>query len=289
MDETNIGNGTNGNDGRTEGERGRLREGALSNEVGWDASRPQRHASQQSSSSSSDEGSEEEEDDLFHPSPSGIRSSAPPDADPLIGRIGTMATITFTHEEIAASSSQNPDPLAAAGGQSPGEQERRLSSVVWRNRGEELVLTVLGTNRVRLVRSVKDKKSTRDQHASAQIPLYAVEEIGGESASPPPSWMMHPPGNVGCSAATAAASSAESSSNSDKEEGTGDDGPVPVAGINSGCEASDGGIIQSLSLPDALLKNDDVDGTGDDVIAEWEKEHPDHEFSQEDYKYEVNA
>jgi len=252
MDETSIGNGTN---------RERGREGAPSIDDGWDASRSPRYASsERPSSSSDDEGSEEEEDDLFHPSLAGIRSPAPPDADPLVGRIGTAATITFTHEETAASSTQNPDLLNVAGGQSPGGQDRRSSSVVWRNRGEELVLTILGTNRVRLLRLVKDEKSTRGQHASSQIPLYAVEEMVDGIASPPPSWMMRAPGNVGCSVATA--SLPESSSNSDNEEGVGGDGPVLVARMDLGREAPEGGIIQSLSLPDALLRNDDVEGSG---------------------------
>jgi len=34
---------------------------------------------------------------------------------------------------------------------------------------------------------------------------------------------------------------------------------------------------------------EDIAKNYEDEIAEWEKEHPDHEFSQEDYKYEVNA
>jgi len=34
---------------------------------------------------------------------------------------------------------------------------------------------------------------------------------------------------------------------------------------------------------------EDIAKNYEEEIAEWEKEHPDHEFSQEDYKYEVNA
>ena len=34
---------------------------------------------------------------------------------------------------------------------------------------------------------------------------------------------------------------------------------------------------------------EDIAKNYEEEIAEWEKEHPNHEFSQEDYKYEVNA
>lgn len=92
---------------------------------------------------SSDE--ESSEDDLFHPAV----APSPPD-DPWVGRIGTMATVTFTHEEIA--SSTNPEPLVA-GAHSQGASASRIpqgypSSMVWRNRGEELVLTVLGKSEI---------------------------------------------------------------------------------------------------------------------------------------------
>lgn len=122
------------------------------------------------SASSDDDG----EDDLFHPS----RSSAiiSESNDPLIGRIGTMATVTFTHEETT-----NHDPEGAG---------QRASSI-WQQQGGELVLTVLGTTRVRLIKSMKDKQKGRHD----QIPIYAVEEIHDESAKLPPSWTMQHPGN----------------------------------------------------------------------------------------------
>jgi len=130
------------------------------------------HASEQSD----EEGIE---DDIFHPSDRPL-STIPCDGDPLVGRIGTLATITFTHEETA--SSVNPDQA--------GTVEETTSSRVWHNSGDELVLTVLGTKRVRLMRSIRDKK--RDQTAS--VPLYAVEVIRDESTIPPPLWMLQSPG-----------------------------------------------------------------------------------------------
>lgn len=186
-------NELNDNPTRTINGNGRTGQDAISMNVTEDSGTRQRQ------NHSSDE---ESEDDLFHPT----ASARTPD-DPMIGRIGTMATITFTHEETA--SSVNPDESLVADanniasrGSPSTRHAHRPSSMVWRDRGEELVVTVLGTNRVRLVRSMKEEKSTRGRHI--QIPLYAVEEIHDGSASLPPSWMLLPPGDIRCSIATPA-------------------------------------------------------------------------------------
>ena len=140
--------------------------------------REERNENNHESEQSDDDG----EDDIFHPSDRPL-STILCDVEPLVGRMGTLATITFTHEDTAASA--NTDHAVAV-----GNEDTTTSSRVWQNRGDELVLTVLGTKRVRLMRSMGDEK--RDQNSS--IPLYDVEEIRDESTIPPPIWMLQSPG-----------------------------------------------------------------------------------------------
>ena len=141
-----------------------------------DGNRQEEHNEHNRESEQSDE--EDSEDDIFHPSDRPL-STIPCDDDPLVGRIGTLATITFTHEDTATS--VNTDQAVAV-----GNEDTTTSSRVWHNRGDELVLTVLGTKRVRLIRSMRDK--IRDQ--STSVPLYEVEEIRDEGTIPPPLWML---------------------------------------------------------------------------------------------------
>lgn len=125
---------------------------------------------------------ESDEDEIFHPT---HKASIP--ADPMIGRIGTLATVVFTHEESTASSISEP-----SGGVVPGTSSSQLnisSPSVWRNRAGELVLTVLGTQRCRLISPVKDGKQER-------VPMYVIEEIHDGSVVLPPSWMVQLPGNM---------------------------------------------------------------------------------------------
>ena len=95
-----------------------------------------------------------------------------------------MATITFTHEETT--SAMNPESSIEI-------PEGQRASSLWQNKGDELVLTVLGTNRVRIISSMKDKK----QDPAKQIPLYAVEEI--HDLMPPLTWMLQPSLSSRCS------------------------------------------------------------------------------------------
>ncbi|KAL3815421.1 hypothetical protein ACHAXA_009166 [Cyclostephanos tholiformis] len=106
---------------------------------------------------------EESDNGIFRPA---VRPAL--NDDPLIGRIGTMATITFTHEETILTR---------------GMPQGRRSS-----RAEELVLTVLGTQRCRLLHPDKDETN--------KIPVYFIEPINDGSASLPPSWILQPPGNA---------------------------------------------------------------------------------------------
>ncbi|KAL9190705.1 hypothetical protein ACHAXT_000411 [Thalassiosira profunda] len=158
---------------------------------------------------------EDTEDDLFHP------AAIPQvlDDDPLVGRIATMATITFTHEETTAAGDPNEadaNGVPRGDQQSPRDSDRHSSSV-WRNRGDELVVTALGTARVRLVRSMKDSKAAQDQQP-VQIPLYAIEEIHDRSASMPPFWMLHPSGNTRCPVAPPTKPSDQDVDDNDAEE-----------------------------------------------------------------------
>ena len=141
--------------------------------AGLDIARGNSHLQNQSSEQSSDE---ESESGIFRPT---VRPASGGD-DPLIGRIGTLATVTFTHEETIPSRGT--------------PRGHRSSSLV--NGGEELVLTVFGTQRCRVIRPANDVKN---QHL---VPVYDVEAIDDCSATLPPAWMMQPPGNARCSITT---------------------------------------------------------------------------------------
>lgn len=145
----------------------------------------------------------EGEDDYFHP-------TAPPNnSDPLVGRVGTMATITFTHEEALLTSSvgnESETVLSGRSGQSlnrqySGGSQNRPPSMVWQRHRSELVVTALGTNRFRVVRSAsEDTTKTRQPSyqvsaASNHIPLYIVEVWDDGNLLYPPTWMTQMPGN----------------------------------------------------------------------------------------------
>ena len=158
---------------------------------------------------SSDEGSDE--DDFFHP-------TSPPNSydDPLIGRVGCLATITFTHEEAvssalgdglrasAATEMEGRVPDAIAGGSS--RRQARPSSIVWQRHRGELVVTALGTSRFRIIRTASGN-SRQDERSniyragafvrsdSIGIPLYDVEEWNDGNVAFPPSWIMQMPGD----------------------------------------------------------------------------------------------
>jgi hypothetical protein len=104
-------------------------------------------------------------DNMFHSNPSRVQTVHRD--DPLIGRIGTTATIIFTHEEAA-----NPVEV-------PSENNRtgRQSSMVWRRRTSELVVTAIGTSRFRIVCSLRDANSSARGQPQRMVPLYEVEEM----------------------------------------------------------------------------------------------------------------
>jgi hypothetical protein len=134
-----------------------------------------------------DEESEEEssEDEYFHPA-----RSAPTPSNPFIGRIGTMATITFTHEEAATSTSID-EPEEREG--STNQQERPHSRVWQRHRGE-IVVSALGTKRFRIIAPVNADANHTCQDRRYNGILFEVEAMS-ERLSMPPSWMLRMPGD----------------------------------------------------------------------------------------------
>ena len=125
-----------------------------------------------------------EEDEYFQPS----TISSP---SPYVGRVGTFATITFTHEEAALS---NIDGAAETAGGSVNMQERSHSRVWQRHRGE-IVLTALGTKRFRIVApiAVDAHPDYRDRRYHGI--LFEVEEMSHFGAPMPPTWMLRSPGD----------------------------------------------------------------------------------------------
>lgn len=134
-----------------------------------------------------DEESEEEssEDEYFHPA-----RSAPTPSNPFIGRIGTMATITFTHEE-AATSANIDDPEEREGSTS---QHERSHSRVWQRHRGEIVVSALGTKRFRIIAPVNADANHTCQDRRYNGILFEVE-VMSERLSMPPSWMLRMPGD----------------------------------------------------------------------------------------------
>ena len=125
--------------------------------------------------SEDDPGQESDDDDnLFRP----LAPARHVFSDPLAGRIGTMATVTFTHEETAGEDAVTETPST----------ENPSRSRLWRQRrrGDELVITLVGTRRVRILRSV-DKQARIE---NGQVPLVEIEYIHDTSTTMPPAWLM---------------------------------------------------------------------------------------------------
>ncbi|KAL7515122.1 hypothetical protein ACHAXN_012405 [Cyclotella atomus] len=122
---------------------------------------------------------EEGGDDLmFHANPSRVQTVQYD--DPFIGRIGTTATIIFTHEEAA--------------NEFPSENNRtgRQSSMVWRRRTSELVVTAIGTSRFRIVQSLRNANSSAPGQPQRIVPLYEVEDIADDNLSFPQQLIQSP-------------------------------------------------------------------------------------------------
>eukprot|EP00970_Alexandrium_tamarense_P002957 scaffold427_cov103-Alexandrium_tamarense.AAC.12 len=198
--------------------------------------------------SSSDE--ESGEDDFFHPS-SSLSANL---RDRLIGRIGTMATITFTHEEAARHDAL--DTNNHMGRRGRPRLDSRPSSMVWQRHRGELVVTALGTSRFRIIRSTSDA-SIDEQHrtsANTGIPLYAVEEMSDGNASFPPSWMVRTPGEVRrrlvspVVALSNARKNLDDSDDDERKEGESNNEHVTVSETKQLCKGSHDDVIWNLSL-----------------------------------------
>ena len=124
---------------------------------------------------------ENDDDGFFHAVPSRLRTIQ--HNDPLLGRIGTIATIIFTHEETA-----NPIDVST-----DSNLTERQSSMVWRRQTTELVVTAIGTTRYRIKRPLSDEVK---EHLG--VPLYEVEEMSDGNVSVP-RHLMQRPGDSNCS------------------------------------------------------------------------------------------
>jgi hypothetical protein len=142
------------------------RETGQHNEAAVAAQQPEIDQTQEEADSGDNDG-------MFHASPSRARSLQ--HDDPLIGRVGTIATIIFTHEET-----MNPVEVPAV-----DNRNGRQSSMVWRRHTNELVITAIGTVRFRIMRS-------SDGRSGEQIQLYEIEEVSDGNVSIPHQLMRLP-------------------------------------------------------------------------------------------------
>jgi len=129
-----------------------------------------------------EESENESGDEYFRPS-----VSAPSPSNPYVGRVGTFATITFTHEEAATN---EVDEITG----SANEHERSRSRVWQRHRGE-IVVTALGTKRFRIVSPVDIDANPEYQDRRYEGILFEVEELNHSGAAMPPAWMLRSPGD----------------------------------------------------------------------------------------------
>ncbi len=129
-----------------------------------------------------EESENESGDEYFRPS-----VSAPSPSNPYVGRVGTFATITFTHEEAATN---GVDEITG----SANEHERSRSRVWQRHRGE-IVVTALGTKRFRIVSPVDIVANPEYQDRRYEGILFEVDELNHSGAAMPPAWMLRSPGD----------------------------------------------------------------------------------------------
>ena len=100
--------------------------------------------------------------------------------DPLIGRIGTVATVSYTYDETS-------ELLDVGGSESSRNEER-----------DELVVAVLGTNRFRIVSRVGEDHDNGalgrhrmlfGNHIAPEVRLYKVEELPDKEPALPPTFI----------------------------------------------------------------------------------------------------
>lgn len=123
--------------------------------------------------------------------PTFIRPTPP--ADPRIGRIGTLATITYTHEAAAESEPTAANDEVVDNGDGAGASYR---SRVWLRHSGQLVMTAMGTARFRILSRIDSGSTTLDAEQRvypelfrgdmADIKLYAVEVMVDENLPLPP-------------------------------------------------------------------------------------------------------
>lgn len=116
-------------------------------------------------------------------------SPSPTREDPLVGRIGTVATITNTHENT--NEDRQGGSIDNDGDEDPSAPYR---SRVWLRHSGQLVLTALGTSRFRIVSGVDNiTEGSRHRHMlnhqigdMADIKIYRVERLEDANLPLPP-------------------------------------------------------------------------------------------------------
>ena len=106
--------------------------------------------------------------------------------NPYIGKVGTLATITFTHEEAAVSFEQTTDS---------NNSQERSNSRLWQRRRGELVFSAMGTKRFRIVAPIDTDEKPEYQDKRYEGILFEVEEMNHLGPQIPPTWILRSPGD----------------------------------------------------------------------------------------------
>jgi len=180
----------------------------------------------------------------------------PPPSDRLLNRIGTVATITYTHEEDIGASAHGEVEVGgpggggggANGGDAPNAAQR---SRVWNRHSGQLVLTALGTGRFRILHRIdgdgeggggaNDRlpgaphmQHPRGYGDMVDIKLYVVEHLGEGGFGLPPAYLRGP-----CRFPRRAATAPlEMTSLHEEDYGADDDGGDAVSLPKSSCHSS---------------------------------------------------
>jgi hypothetical protein len=163
-----------------------LEEGQSADDSAHETMQTQTESTVASSSGQSLPHREHDNDGVFHANPSRIMHSITQYNDPFSGRIGTIATIVFTHEETL-----NPVQVLDEDANPQRRGHSHPSFAIWRRHVDELVVTAIGTGRFRILSSCAEDVPRQG------VPLYEVEELSGGNVSCPSS-LMQRPGDLRC-------------------------------------------------------------------------------------------
>ena len=164
--------------GAVRGRRGRWRTELLRRGI-----RRAREPEQDTTERGGDDNAAQEDDQPPPPRP----AVPEPPPDPLVGRVGTMAIITYTHEIAADDGEDNSDDH-------PPPNVSNRSSRVWQRHSGQLVMTALGTSRFRILSRIDSSTWDAENRVHpglyrgdmADIKLCAVETLIDENVPLPP-------------------------------------------------------------------------------------------------------